>query len=205
MLSKQLLDACDVVFEIAKAPSGTSSTWYVVGYLANAAPNEQRPITQRGEIGSNATILLIDEGQRGMSFQRLNVARVGGSAPHNKNFPAMVKWIVTAPEGDTPPQTHSPEKIMIDMDNPAFATPFDVRKTYFTMDREDSGSGATPVAKMLYRNAIIAQLGIGIGASSKYMEDGISLTWEITEVEDIDTKTTTENSDEDTVEVVVEN
>lgn len=178
---RELLDACDVVFEVAKSPSTEQSDWIVIGYLANASPNEQRPITQRGEIGSNATILLVDEGQRGMSFQRLNVARADSSnvdAPYERNFPALIKWVVKGGVGAN-------EKIIVELDDPAFNTPFDIRKTYYTVDRENTGAEATPVAKIIYRNARIVQLGIGIGASSKYMEDGISISWELTDVEDI--------------------
>lgn len=187
MKYRDLLDACDVVFEVGLSNSDSNTEWYKLGYLANAAPNEQRPVVERGEIGSNSTILLLDEGQRGISFQRLNVARGADSAahletppPYERNFPAMIKWIVS--------NKTSTERIIVELDDPHFNTPFDIRKTYYAVDRETGdASSAQAIAKIVYRNCRIAQLGIGVGASSKYMEDGVSIAWEETDVEDIGT------------------
>jgi hypothetical protein len=175
--TKELLDACDVVYRVkASNAANVPSSWYVLGYVAAVQTNDQRNVSRRSEIGSNATILLIDESQKSMSMQRLNAARVRGTAPYNMNLPAMIRYIVMAGV--------STIKIMIDIDDPAFNKPFDLEKSYDTVNREDTGTG-DPVSKTIYRRCKLAQLTIGIGAASKYLDDGVAIVWEETQNEDI--------------------
>jgi len=175
--TKELLDACDVVYRIkASANDDSPLSWYILGYVAAVQTSENRNIARRSEIGSNATVLLVDESQKSMSLQRLNTARKSGRAPYNRNLPAMVKYIVNG--GGTS------EKIMIDTDDPAFNKPFDIEKTYYTVVREAEGVGV-PVSKTTYIRCKMAQLSIGIGAGSKYLDDAVTISWETTINEDI--------------------
>ena len=178
MLDKhELLDACDVVLKIkaSQAPDVPSS-WYILGYVASMQASDRRNVGRRSEVGSNATMLLIDESQKSMTMQRLNAARRRGTAPYNMNLPGMIQYVVT--NGLTS------NKIVVDIDDPAFNKPFDIEKTYYTVVREDAGTGV-PVAKIKYQRCKIAQLSIGIGAASKYLDDAIAVVWENTVNEDV--------------------
>lgn len=176
--TKELLDACDVVYQIKSSLTPDTSSWITLGYVSAVQANESRNITRRSEIGSNATILLVDESQKQMSMQRLNTARRRGSvaSPHNKNLPALIKWVVADSEAT--------EHIIIDIDDPAFNKPFDLQKTFYTVVREELGTGRA-VCKVTYKRCKLAQLNIGIGAASKYLDDTVTITWEETINEDI--------------------
>lgn len=169
-LPKELIDGCDVVYEISKSGSGK---WYAIGYLGSASPNDGRPITSRGEIGSNATMTLVDESQKGLSISRLNVARINGTAPHNKNLPALILWVLTSGTKDY--------KILIDTDHAEFNMSFDLRKTYYKVGREVNGQeSAQVVAKVTYEGCKVTGHSLAAGAASKYTEDMMSVTWEET-------------------------
>jgi hypothetical protein len=176
MITQELLDACDVIYQI-KSSQEETAPWYVLGYVAAVQVSESRNIARRSEVGSNSTILLADESQKQMSVQRLNAARIRGDAPYNKNLPAMIKWVVNS-------GSNAPERIIIDIDDPAFNKPFDLKKTFYTVVRENAGTG-TPVSQVTYRRCKLAQLNLGIGAASKYLDDTVTIAWEETINEDL--------------------
>lgn len=168
----ELLDGCDIVYKINKTLM--PGTQYVIGYVSGTQTSDQRNISRRSEIGSNATFLLVDEGQKSMTIQRLNTARAGVALPHGGNLLAYIKWVLT--DGS------STEKIIIDLDNAAFSQPFDLEKTMYAALRESSGleSGMIPISKVTYRRCKIAQYNMGLGAAAKYSDDTIAITWEET-------------------------
>lgn len=176
-IKKELLDACDVVLRVkASSAPDVPSSWYMLGYVAAIQTSDRRNIGRRSEVGSNATIQLIDESQKSMSMQRLNAARLRGSVPYNLNLPGMLQYIVT--------NGVSYHRIVIDIDDPAYNKPFDIEKTYYTVAREDAGTGIA-VSKTKYMRCKLAQMSIGIGAASKYLDDGVAIVWEDTVNEDI--------------------
>ncbi len=179
----ELLDGCDIVYMINKTIP--PAVQYVIGYVSGTQTSDQRNISRRSEIGSNATFLLVDEGQKSMTIQRLNTARAGVGLPHGGNLLAYIKWVLT--------DGASSAKIIIDLDDAAFSQPFDLEKIMYTAQRESTGSesGMMPVSKVTYKRCKIAQYNMGLGAAAKYSDDTIAITWEETINENLGTDTGT--------------
>ncbi len=179
----ELLDGCDIVYMISK--TALSGVQYVIGYVSGTQTSDQRNISRRSEIGSNATFLLVDEGQKSMTIQRLNTAREKVDLPHGGNLLAYIKWVLT--------DGASTEKIIIDLDDAAFSQPFDLVKTMYTAQRESTGeeSGMIPISMVTYKRCKIAQYNMGLSAAAKYSDDTIAITWEETINENLGTDTGT--------------